>query len=279
MTIKITWLGTASYILSLNGVNLLFDPFFSRNDDSTPKLKTQKEDIKDISGVFISHGHFDHACDAGWFAENLNISVYCSETAKCNIINWAEGKVIENHIESLSERAKNNIKVCNFYDKVKISKEISVELIKSEHIKFDLRTVLSRVFSWKFLKQVKSILPYGKGFPKGDVFGFCIYFNNFKIISFGSLWHKYTEELKKYQPCDIFLVPYAGNSKKHMAKNTGKMAKILKPKIIIPHHWDNFFPPISRTEDLEPLLKLMAKSFPNIEVLIPKWEEEMTINV
>ena len=62
-------------------------------------------------------------------------------------------------------------------------------------------------------------------------------------------------------------------------KKTGKMVKILKPKILIPHHWDNFLPPISRTENLEPLLKLMNKKFPNIEVLIPEFEEEMTINI
>ena len=28
MTIKFTWLGTASYILDLDGTRLLFDPFF-----------------------------------------------------------------------------------------------------------------------------------------------------------------------------------------------------------------------------------------------------------
>jgi L-ascorbate metabolism protein UlaG (beta-lactamase superfamily) len=279
MILKITWLGTASYILSLNGVKLLFDPFFSRNDESTPKLKTQKEEIKDISGIFISHGHFDHACDAGWFAENLDIPVYCSETAKNNIINWAEGKIIEDHIESLSERAKNNINVCNFHDKIKVSEEVTVEFIKSEHIKFDVKTILSRVFSWQFLKQAKSLLPYGKGFPMGDVFGFCVFFKDIKIVSFGSLWHKYTEELQKFSPCDIFLVPYAGNSNRHLAKKTAKMIEILKPKILIPHHWDNFMPPISRTENLEPLLKLMARDFPDIDVIIPFFEEEMTINI
>jgi len=279
MTVTITWLGTASYILSLNNVKLLFDPFFSRNEKATPKLKTQKEDISDISGIFISHGHYDHVCNAGWFAENLDIPIYCSETAKRNIINWAEGKIIENHIESLSERAKNNIKICNFYDKINISEEITVELIKSEHIRFDFKTVLSRVFSWQFLKEAKSLLPYGKAFPKGDVFGFCTFFNDIKIVSFGSLWHKYVEELQKYQLCDIFLVPYAGNSNKHMVKKTDKMITILQPKIVIPIHWDNFFPPISRTEDLEPLLKLIAKKFPNVEVLIPKFDEEMTVNI
>ncbi|MFX1569144.1 MAG: MBL fold metallo-hydrolase [Promethearchaeota archaeon] len=279
MTIKITWLGTASFLLTLNSVNLLFDPFFSRNEDATPKLKTQKEDLKNISGIFISHGHYDHACDAGWFAENLNFPVYCSATAKDNILNWAEGNIIENHVENLTEKGKNNIKVNNFHDRVEISEGIIVEFIKSEHITFDARTILSRLFSWQFLKQAKSLIPYGKGFPKGDVFGFCIFFNDHKIVTFGSLWHKYVEELQKYQPCDIFIVPYAGNSSKHMVKKTGKMVDILKPKILIPHHWDNFMPPISRTEDLKPLEKFMAKKFPDVEVLIPEFEKEMIINI
>ncbi len=279
MTIKIAWLGTASYILTLNGVNLLFDPFFSRNEDATPILKTKKEDIQDISAIFISHGHYDHACDAGWFAEHLDIPVYCSEIAKQNIINWAEGKIIENHTENLSEKARENIKMSNFYDKIEISKEISVEFIKSEHINFDPKTILSRLFSWQFLKQAKTLLPYGKGFPAGEVFGFCTFFKDIKIVSYGSLWHKYTEELQKYQPCDIFLVPYAGNSKKHMVKKTGKMVEILQPKIVIPIHWDNFMPPISRTENLDPLLNYFFKKFPNIEVIIPKFDEEIFIEI
>jgi len=279
MTIKITWLGTASYILTLNNVNLLFDPFFSRNEDATPILKTKRENIRDISAIFISHGHYDHVCDAGWFAEHLDIPVYCSEIAKQNIINWAEGKIIENHTENLSEKARENIKISNFYDRIEISKEISVEFIKSEHINFDLKTILSRVFSWQFLKQVKTLLPYGKGFPAGDVFGFCIFYKDIKIISYGSLWHKYTDELQKYQPCDLFLVPYAGNSTKHMVKKTGRMIEILQPKIVIPTHWDNFMPPISRNEDLEPLLVFMARKFPELEVKVPLFEKEMTINI
>ncbi|GAH53792.1 unnamed protein product, partial [marine sediment metagenome] len=43
MTIKFTWFGTASYILDLDGTRLLFDPFFYRNSQATPKLKTKKE--------------------------------------------------------------------------------------------------------------------------------------------------------------------------------------------------------------------------------------------
>jgi len=86
MTIKITWLGTATFILDLDGARLLFDPFFFRNDKSTPVLKTRREDVKDIRAVFVTHGHIDHVTDAAWYAENMNVPVYTSKDGKENMI-------------------------------------------------------------------------------------------------------------------------------------------------------------------------------------------------
>ena len=57
------------------------------------------------------------------------------------------------------------------------------------------------------------------------------------------------------------------------------MVKILQPKIVIPYHWDNFFPPISRTENIEPFLEMMTRDFPDIEILLPKFDEEMVIDI
>ena len=279
MIIKTKWFGTASYILDFDGIRLFFDPFFFRNENSAPILKSKKEDIKNISAIFISHGHFDHISDAGWFAENLNVPIYCSEAAKNTIIRWAEGKILPDHSHPLSERAKNKIKSCNSFDTIKITKDISVEFIKSEHIKFDLNTIFSRLFSWKFLKQMGAMIPYGKGFPMGTVFGFCTYYKDKKIVSFGSLWHEYTEILKKYQNCDIFFAPLAGNSKQHLAKKGGRMVELLKPKIVIPIHWDNFFPPISRAENLNPFFKYMERIFPHIEIKILPFDEEIILEL
>ncbi len=276
MTIKFTWFGTASYILDLDGKRLLFDPFFYRNSLATPKLKTKKEQITNIEAIFISHGHFDHLTDAGWFAENINIPVYCSEVAKENMINWAEGKILEDESYPISNKGKDNIKTCEYFDKIQVSENIEVELIKSEHIKFDFNTIASRLFSWKVWKQIGRISKYGKGFPMGNVFGFCTRYNGRSIVAFGSLWHEYEDILKKYENCDVFIAPLAGNSKKNIAKKGGKMVDILKPKIVIPVHWDNFFPPISRTEDLSPFFKYMEINHPNIEIIVPEIDNEIT---
>lgn len=279
MQIKIKWFGTANYILELGSVKLHFDPFFLRNENSFPELKTKKEEIKDVDAIFISHGHFDHITEAGWLAENLKIPVYCSEVAKYNIIKQAEGKIIADQKHIISEDTKNNIKSCEFHDKIQISPEVSVELIKSEHINFDLVTILSRLFSWNFLKQVKPMAYLGRAYAMGKVFGFSTTYLDKKIVSFGSLWHKYDEELKRHEDCDIFIVPLAGNSKKHMAKKAGKMIDILKPKIVIPVHWDNFYPPISRLENLDPFYNYMKNKHPNILILMPKMDEEILIDI
>ena len=277
--ISIKWLGTAAFILDMDGIKLLFDPFFYRNEESSPKLKTQREDIKDLRGIFITHGHFDHCTDAWWFTETLNTRVYCSDVAKENMINMAEGKSIEKNPIPLSERAREKIHTINYNDMIDITKDIRVEVIKSRHIRFDQNTIQSRLSDRNFRKKIKEMEPYVTDFQKGKVFGFCTYYNDKRIVSFGSLWHKNKTVLEKYQNCDIFLPPLAGASPEHIAEYGGAMVDILKPKVVIPIHWDDFFPPVSRMEDLTLFNKYMAENHPNTKLIMPKIDEEMVINL
>ena len=279
MTIKFTWLGTASLILELNGTKLLFDPFFERNERSTPVLKTKREDLQDINAIFMSHGHFDHCTDAGWYAENLNIPVYCSETAKDNIIKWAGGKIIEDRSYPISEKGENNIKSINDFDRIKVNDNVEVEAIKSKHVRFDAETIWARMKSKEFWKEARSMLVYGSGFPMGKVFGYCVFYKELKFVFFGSLCLKYPDVLEKYGNCDVFFPPLAGNSKKHLAKKGGKLVDILNPKIVVPIHWDNFFPPISRTENLEPFFKYVEKNHPNTSVIMPVIDKTTELNL
>lgn len=279
MEVELTWYGTANYILTLDGTRLHFDPFFYRNERSFPKLETTKEEIKDIDAIFISHGHFDHITEAGWLAEKFSVPVYCSETAKNNIMQWASGELFENQQHTLSNSTIDNIKACNYFDQITITPNISVELIKSEHVKFDIPTILSRLLSWKFLKQIRSMAHLGRVFAMGKVFGFYIKFLDKSIVAFGSLWHEYEDILNKYQNCDIFIAPLAGNSKRNIAKKAGKMIEILKPKYIIPVHWDDFYPPISRLENLNPFFRLVKKNYPQSEVIMPIMDGNIIIDL
>lgn len=279
MEIKITWLGTASYILELEGIRLMFDPFFFRNADSYPVLNAKKEEISQIDAIFISHAHFDHCTDAGWFAQNLNVPVYCSLTAKDNMIKWSEGKIIEDYCHKLSEQAKNNIHVIEYGQKIIISEDIIVESFKSAHVKFDTKLILSRLFSYKFLKKLNTAIKYGKGFPMGKVFGYCVYFKGKKIVIMGSLWHGYVDVLQKFSNCEVFIAPIAGNSNRKLVKKASQVIKILKPKIVIPVHWDDFFPPISNLIDLKPFYEEIKKNYPDTKVITPVMDAELMIPI
>ncbi len=278
MTIKFTWLGCAAFILDLDGTRLLFDPFFFRNEKASPVLKTKREDIKDINAIFITHGHFDHATDAAWFAENLNISVYCDEKAKQNMINWAEGIILKSYIHPLSERGKNNIKIIDFFDKIQINQQIEVEVVKSRHIRFDKETI-EKVSNPKgaTAKEIRLLMKVGAGFRLGKVFAFSISYKDIKILIYGSLFHRYPEILKNYENCDIFIVPIAGNSKENLAIKGGQMVDILKPKIIIPTHWDLFFYPLM-SSDTGPFQKYVEENHPDTKILMPIIDTEIILN-
>ena len=64
-----------------------------------------------------------------------------------------------------------------------------------------------------------------------------------------------------------------------MAKKAGKMVNILKPKVVIPVHWDNFYPPISRLEDLKSFYKYLEKNHPKTRILMPQMDEEILIEI
>ncbi|MBD3195849.1 MAG: MBL fold metallo-hydrolase [Candidatus Lokiarchaeota archaeon] len=279
MKIFVEWFGTACVTLKFGDSKLLFDPFLLRNEHASPSLMVNKEEILPVNGVFISHGHFDHITEAAWFAQNADVPVYCSKIAKKNILEWAKGELNENSAISLSEKAIDNIKAIDFGDTIQIDKDLEVEALKSCHIKFDARTILSRLFSKKFLKQAKTISKYGRSFPMGKVFGFHIKYKDKRILALGSLCIKYLEEWKKYSNCDLLFVPFAGNSKKHLTQKTLKLIYIIRPKILIPIHWDNFFPPLSQLEDVDYFIEIVKDEYPTIKTLKPAFQKEFSIEI
>jgi len=278
--IKYTWLGCAASVLDLDGTKIFFDPFFYRNEKAAPALKTEREDVKDISAIFISHGHFDHATDAAWYAQNQNVPVYCDVKGKNSMINWAEGKIIKKESHTLSQKGKDNIKCVNFGDTIKINEDIVVDIIKSRHIRFDKETIDGGLNSAgkASARDMRMLMKVGAGFPLTKVFAFCIHYKGKKIVDYGSMFHKYAEIMKNYENCDVLLVPIAGNTPENLAIKGGKVVDMLRPKIIIMTHWDAFFYPLPET-DTKPFEEYVKKNHPNTKVIKPEIDMEITLDV
>lgn len=68
---KITWLGHAGFRIEMGGAVLLIDPWLSGNP-MFPESR-RAEAIAGATHVLLTHGHFDHAADAGAIARERGV--------------------------------------------------------------------------------------------------------------------------------------------------------------------------------------------------------------
>ncbi len=70
MSVEITWLGHATWLLEVEGQSILLDPFLS----DSPVAKVKANEIH-ADFILVSHGHFDHVQDAAAIANRCNATV------------------------------------------------------------------------------------------------------------------------------------------------------------------------------------------------------------
>ena len=85
------------------------------------------------------------------------------------------------------------------------------------------------------------------------------------------------EELARLgrQPTDILLVPLQGHSR--ITQIAHKYVTALQPKVVIPNHQDNFFPPISTRVDPQPFAELVKQTNPDTVIKILEINETSQI--
>jgi L-ascorbate metabolism protein UlaG (beta-lactamase superfamily) len=257
---KLTWWATAGFEVKLDATTILIDPYLSRPPNAEPQLGLKPEDITKADYIFLTHGHFDHAIDVGTIAKKTGAKIFCSQKAR---VTFTKEQVPNEQIQVV--KAGETLDFESF----------KVTIIKSKHIKFGMTTLLWKFFSWKVIKSFGSLLGPLRKYPKGDVFGFFFELKKepLTFCHFGSGGF-YPEELEKFHP-DLFLAPVAG--RRNAPAVLAKMTSFLKPKMVIGHHWDDFFPPISWRVPIETFEVEVKKLLPDIIVKIPTPLEEMEI--
>jgi len=72
------YLGHSAFYIEGNGIKALFDPFFTGN----PMASAVPEDFKELTSIFLTHGHDDHIGDTIEIAKRTNATVFtCNELA------------------------------------------------------------------------------------------------------------------------------------------------------------------------------------------------------
>lgn len=257
---EITWWGTSGFRIKAENLVMLIDPYLTRNEQAHPQQYLNAADIKDAGLIFLSHGHFDHLQDIPVIARKTGAVVYCSREAGETMMGMGlkSKQIHEVAIDGFTQ---------TFFGH-------QAEAFFSTHVAFDKKLILKTLLRTNI--NVFKHIYLLRDFPCGQVLSWRLTIEGTVIHHFGSGGSR-PEEMEKLasRPTDILLVPLQGNS--DICNIALEYVQVMQPKIVIPHHHDNFFPPISSQIDIQPFIDGVKRECPQTEVRVLELNETMTI--
>jgi L-ascorbate metabolism protein UlaG (beta-lactamase superfamily) len=256
---RLQWLGTSGFKIETDDLSFLIDPYLSRNALARPVQTLKPQDIADAGQVFISHGHFDHLCDVPAVMAVGKSQAYCSETAASTLVrNGADSNRVH------------TVKADGFSIDLGTYR---AEAFFSRHVKFDIPLVvntLCRVGPAGYRRASRAGLL--DRYPLGQVLSWRFTVGGYSIHHFGSAGST-PDELKRLsaRPLDLLLIPLQGNTQ--ICDIALEYVRVLKPRMVIPHHQDDFYPPVSSSVDIRPFVIGVVEQCPATEVRVMAMNE------
>jgi L-ascorbate metabolism protein UlaG (beta-lactamase superfamily) len=245
------WLGTAGFEITAGDRIFLIDPYLTRNKKARPIQTLQSSDFPDVDAIFITHGHFDHIYDVPVIASRCNSKVYCGTGISPTMV----------------QKDLDRDRITEVFDEGSIFEfgDIQAQAFKSRHVKFD-RLLFFRTLA-RINIRIPNYLPLMREYPVGQVLSWRFTLEGKTIHHFGSAGST-AEELMQFEnlTTDVLLVPLQGHSR--ICEIALEYVKALKPKMVIPHHQDDFYPPISSLVNIQPFVDGVKQSCRDTEIKV-----------
>jgi L-ascorbate metabolism protein UlaG (beta-lactamase superfamily) len=252
----ITWYGTAGFRIETGGRVFLVDPYLSRNAEALPALPFGPEGVTEGDEIFLSHGHFDHMADVPQIARQTGATVYCSAEAA----------------EALRRQGVADAQLVLARDGDGFDLGVyRAQCFHSAHVRFDLPLVVRTLL--RALPSVLAkprLLSSSRDWPAGQVLSwrFTLTAENDRVAHhFGSAGctEEELDRLARLEPPDVLMFPLQGHSR--ICRIATHVVEQLKPRLVIPHHHDDFYPPFSQQVDIAPFLEAVGRLSPPVEVV------------
>lgn len=265
---RITWLGTAGFVVESPKTTLLVDPFFTRPGLAGLLRPFRPDDVAitkhlpaRVDAVLCGHSHYDHAADAPRIAR-LKGSVLVGSASTCA---WgrAEGLAEDRLVEIPAHGATHRFG------------DVEVRFVASRHG----RIALGRV---PFSGEVRGTPTAPRRiwhYRMGGAFGLLVRAPGVSVYHNGSA--DLVDAELEGERADVLLACLAG--RRGTERYVSRLASALEPKLVVPTHHDAFFAPLERGLHLLPGIDLngfvaeVGMHAPTATLLTPDYLEPICV--
>lgn len=194
---KIKYLGHSAFMIEGGGIRALIDPFISKN----PKSNINVDELKDITHIFVTHGHGDHLGDT------INIAQRNKSVVICNfeIGQYLNDKGLSVYTMHIGGRTRFE------FGKVKMTPALHG----------------SGIYNGEYF------------ICGGNPCGFLIELNGKKVYHAGDTGLTMDMKLLEDENIDIALLPIGGNFTMDI-DDAVKAVDFIKSKVVVPMHYNTF---------------------------------------
>lgn len=246
---QLTWLGTAGFRVETDeGAIFLIDPFLSRPKEAKPASPIQLADLFPIDEIFLTNGRFDHALDTPAIVEQTGAIVHAPQAVKQRL---AKQGVSAHSLQSVT------------LNEAKQLGSLSWQALAGQVSPADFSPGLLAL-----MRDRANFLPVrdlDRDWPLGEIVTYLFQIETLTMIYFGSAGWDETA-ISGLEP-DVALLPVERTPTQN--GDVARLAALLKPKLIIPHHWDNYYPNLSKMVDLTDLAAIVRSQLPRAQVYQP----------
>lgn len=253
---KVTFFGTTTLLFDDGIDQILFDCHFTRpslakylagsgaTDQTIADEMIEKHHIERLRAIFISHTHHDHVMDAPYMALKTGAVIYGSSSA----MNVARGGGMPEEQMVLFQP----------FEEYTIG-GFRIQVLPSKHSKpTAFNNDLGKTIDEPLVQPAKL-----RDYREGGSFDFYIEAQGKRFLIRPSF--NYVEGQLDGYSADVLFLGIAGLGKADRQTEErfyAETAAKVKPKLIIPLHWDNFFVPLSRPVSAMPhIIEKTEESF------------------
>jgi len=255
--IQVTWHGNAVLSYDFGDTTLVVDPFISRNL-ALPGLKD--ETVARATAILITHGHFDHTADIPHFLTTTTAPVYASD------------EVIHNQKKRVTPSFHGRF-VSAMPGSAFAFGSVNARVYNARHVHFDapliwrtLRNFSANRSETKW-RDLKTGMKDHRANPMGRCVAWLLSVEETSILHIGSLALDPGED---YPPqVDVLALPFQGSS--YLTQKALAMVERFSPRILVLHHMDDAFPPISQQVPTSDMEAAMAQTHPHIKLIVPDY--------